>query len=129
MVPSAGSQLQQLLFYPCDVLLPQYLDILKTCDSEQGWMDKSRACVTSLRAFCESEQAKMAATRDFWDKEGGAFVGLKSPSRRLMLDSVTTPGLGLVNASTFSKHRFVLFRYAHYLMVNHHHMSPKDTLQ
>ena len=121
VLPSADSQLHQLLLYPCDIL-PQYLEALtelesfvrsSDCDRAQAsaMIDKSRACVASARAFCESEQCKMTGTRDFWDREGAAFVGLKAPSRRLILDSMTTPGLGLAHASSFSKHRFVLFRY------------------
>ena len=127
---SADSQLHQLLLYPCDIL-PQYLEALtelesfvrsSDCDRAQAsaMIDKSRACVASARAFCESEQCKMTATRDFWDREGAAFVGLKAPSRRLILDSMTTPGLGLAHASSFSKHRFVLFRYLHQEMKYSH---------
>ena len=109
--------LKKLLLHPIDSV-EDYLKCLKNMyiveknDAEKD-VSKNVAlekCITALKKTkrcVANEQKMMEDTIEFWDSSAGKLPNLKIPSRRVILDSRTTP-IGLANAGSFSKHWLIL---------------------
>lgn len=72
--------------------------------------DKLEGCVQILRTFnrdIEREKKLMTRTCEFWEIAGHKLTGLKTPSRRIVLDSRVVP-IGVSNAASFSKNWIIL---------------------
>ena len=103
---------QQLMFYPSDVILQDFIGKLESMGKSSGdaqlcgLADRSKLRLKALRRLLDGERKLMRETREFWEMEGDKFADLKTPARRVILDSLNKP-VNLSQASSLSKHRQV----------------------
>jgi hypothetical protein len=109
--------LQKLLLHPIS-MVGEYLSCIKNiyvleknsiekCNTKNTTLEE---CITALKKTkrnVENEQQIMSQTIEFWEACAGKLPNLKIPSRRLVLDSRTTP-IGLAHSGSFSKHWLIL---------------------
>ena len=109
--------LKKLLLYPINCI-EDYLKCLKNIfimektgndgDSTKNVaLEKCIATLKKTKRNVENEQKMMEETIEFWDSSTGRLPNLKIPTRRIILDSRTSP-IGLANAGSFSKHWLIL---------------------
>ena len=101
------------MFYPSDVILQDFIGKLESMGKSTsgdaqlcGLADRSKLRLKALRRLLDGERKLMRETREFWEMEGDKFADLKTPARRVILDSLNKP-VNLSQASSLSKHRQV----------------------